>query len=211
VEKFAEREADLRLLTIVEDFGDPKTVRVLDLGCAGGRNAVILAERGFDVFALDSSAAMTAKTRERVAGILGDEEAARRVHEGRMEDLSEFENGFFDLIVALGVYHNALGRTDWDRTLAETARVLKEGGLVLVANFSPRCDLDGEGMQPVEGETGAYIGFGGERLFLMEADELDAEMARHGLLPEVPSETKVRDSEKGHRVVVNALYRKRSA
>lgn len=211
VEDFAKREADARLLTIVDDIGGPGAVRVLDLGCAGGRNSVLLAARGFDVFAVDSSAAMTAKTRERVAEIVGDKDAARRVCQGRMEDLSDFGDGFFDLIVALGVYHNARGRVDWDRALAETARVLKEGGLVLVANFSPRCNPDGKGMHPVEGEPGVYVGFGSERLFLMEADELDAEMARRGLAPEVPSKTVTRETEKGRRVVVNALYRKISA
>jgi SAM-dependent methyltransferase len=210
VEEFARREADVRLQKMIEDFGEPGAVRVLDLGCAGGRNAVLLAGRGFDVFAVDASSAMVAKTRERVAGIVGEEEAARRVREARMEDLSDFGDGYFDLIVALGVYHNARGRDEWDRTLTETARVLKEDGLVLVASFSPRSDPDGKGTHPVDGEPGAYIGFGGERLFLMEAGELDAEMERHGLAPEVPSETVTRETERGRRVVVNALYRKRS-
>ena len=31
---------------------------VLDLGCAGGRNTVLLAERGFDVWAVDASDAV---------------------------------------------------------------------------------------------------------------------------------------------------------
>jgi len=210
VEEFAKRDADVRLMELVDRYRAPSTVCILDLGCAGGRNAVALARLGFDVFARDSSSAMIAKTRERVAAITGELEASRRVREGCMEDLSEFTDGFFDLIVALGLYHNARDRTGWEHALTESARVLKEDGFVLVANFSPRCDPDGKGMRPVEGEPGVYIGFGGERLFLMEADELDGEMSHHGLVPVTPSQTVTKKTEKGTRVVVNALYRKQS-
>jgi SAM-dependent methyltransferase len=210
VEEFAKRDADVRLMALVDRYRAPSTVCILDLGCAGGRNTVELARLGFDVFARDSSSAMIAKTRERVAAITGELDASRRVREGRMEDLSEFTDGFFDLIVALGLYHNARDREGWERALLESARVLKKEGLVLVANFSPRCDPDGKGMHPVDGEPGVYIGFGGERLFLMEADELDGEMSRHGLVPVTPSQTATKKTEKGTRVVVNALYKKQS-
>jgi len=210
VEEFAKRDADVRLMELVDRYRGPSTVCILDLGCAGGRNAVALARLGFDVFALDSSSAMVAKTRERVAAITGELEASRRVRQGRMEDLSEFDDSHFDLIVALGMYHNARDRKGWESALSESARVLKEDGLVLVANFSPRCDPDGKGMHPVDGEPGVYIGFGGERLFLMEADELDGEMSRHGLVPATPSQTVTKKTEKGTRVVVNALYQKQS-
>jgi SAM-dependent methyltransferase len=210
VEEFAKRDADVRLMELIERYDDPAAVRVLDLGCAGGRNAVELAERGFEVYALDSSAAMVAKTRERLAGILGRAEAEARVREGRMEDLSDFDDGFFDMVVALGIYHNAGSRADFDHALAESARVLRGGGLLLVANFSPRSDPDGTGMQPVVGEPDIYIGFGGQKLYLLEAPGLDAAMSRCRLEPETPSQTVTRETEKGRRVVVNALYRKRS-
>ena len=49
-------------MELIEEYPDPSRVRVLDLGCAGGRNTVVLAERGFDLEALDASAAMVAKT-----------------------------------------------------------------------------------------------------------------------------------------------------
>ncbi len=211
VEQFANREPDARLMAIVETIEDAAGNRVLDLGCAGGRNAVALAQLGFDVYALDSSVAMVAKTRDRVAAVIGDEAAAQRVLCGRMEDLSGFETGFFHLVVALGVYHNARNRDQWDRSLAETARVLSSDGRVLVANFTPRTDPEGSGMQPVEDEPHVYIGFGIERLFLLEADDLDAEMSRHGLEPIVPSETVTKTKDSGRRVTVNALYQKRRA
>jgi SAM-dependent methyltransferase len=208
VEEFAKREPDARLLSLVETIDGVNDTCVLDIGCAAGRNAVVLAERGFDIHAIDTSSAMVAKTRERVAAVLGEEEAAARVFVGDMADLSAFTTGSVDLVVALGVYHNARNRDQWDRALEETARVLSAGGRVLVSNFSPRSDPDGSGMQPVEGEPNVYIGFGSERLFLLEAEDLDAEMARVGLEPVEPTNTVIRQTESGRRVTVNALYEK---
>lgn len=211
VEKFAGREPDHRLRALLQRWDDPESVAVLDLGCAGGRNTGLLVREGFDVRALDASSAMVEATRRRVAGALGPEEARRRVREGRMADLSAFPDGAFRLVVALGVYHNARSREGWDAALAETARVLEPGGLVLVSNFAPGTDLTGEGMQPVAGAEHVYRGSPGGPMFLLPADALDEEMARHGLRPVEPTGTVEVKADPGRRVTVNGLYRKAPA
>ncbi|UCH84160.1 MAG: methyltransferase domain-containing protein, partial [Candidatus Latescibacterota bacterium] len=100
VERFAAREPDRRLLALIEQYDNPGSIRVLDIGCAGGRNTEPLAARGFDVFAVDMSRAMVERTRDRVAAFLGPEEAGRRIRVGRMEDLSPFQSNHFHLVVA---------------------------------------------------------------------------------------------------------------
>lgn len=206
VEQFAARAPDHRLARLVEEYARPAATRVLDLGCAGGRNTVLLAERGFDVWAVDASAAMVERTRERVDAVLGSERARERVRVGRMDDLSSFASGAFELVVALGVYHGAENRAEWERAVAETARVVKPGGRVLVNHFTPEVDLTGEGVRPVAGELDVFEGLSGGRGVLRDQENLDAAMARHGLLPEVPSETVRVETERGRRVSVNALY-----
>ncbi len=209
VERFAAREPDVRLAGLVGEYPDPSTTRVLDVGCAGGRNAVFLAEKGFDVEALDASAAMVAKTRERVAAILGAAEADRRVRVARMDDLSPAGDGTFDLVVALGLYHCAQSRAEWDRALAETARVMKPGARLLVSVFTPETDLTGRGTRAVAGEPDVYEGFdSGGRHVLVDAARLDREMARFGLLPVEPTRTARPRVETGRRVSANGLYRK---
>ncbi len=208
VERFAAREPDHRLLALLDAVREPASVRVLDLGCAGGRNTELLAARGFHVYAVDGSSAMVEHTRARVAKVLGPDEAEHRVHVGLMEDLSQFEDDSFDLVVALGVYHNATSRVIWEQALAETARLLAPGGLVLVSNFTPRTDLTEGGVHAVPGEPGVYEGFEAGRAFLLEADQLDHEMARYGLTPATPTETVEATREKGRRVSANGLYRK---
>ena len=209
VERFAAREPDVRLMELLGKYAEPSKTRVLDLGCAGGRNAVPLARGGFDLVALDSSPAMVEKTRERLAPILGPEEARRRVRAGRMNDLSFGADASFDLVVALGIYHCAQSRAEWDRALSETARVLKPGGRVLVSVFTPETDLDGRGFRPVPGEPDVYEGFeSGGRHVLVDAEGLDRDMARFGLTPLEPTRTARPKLETGRRVSANGLYGK---
>lgn len=209
VEKFASREPDHRLVELAQGIADPGSTRVLDLGCAGGRNAAFLAEAGFDVHALDTSAAMVERTRDRLAGVLGREEAERRVRRGTMDDLGRFPDATFHLVVALGIYHNARSPEEWDRALAETSRVLRPGERLLVSNFTPRTRLRGLSPRPVQGLPHVYEGFPSGRVYLVEAGELDAAMARHGLVPERPTETVEVETDGGRRVTVNGLYAKR--
>ncbi|MEJ2501822.1 MAG: class I SAM-dependent methyltransferase [Gemmatimonadota bacterium] len=208
VEQFASRAPDHRLAELVERYADPGSVRVLDLGCAGGRNAELLARRGFDVRALDASAAMVARTRARVSAVLGAEAGRERVVRGRMDDLSRWPDGAFDLVVALGVHHSASSRGEWDRAADETARVLASGGLLLFNQFTPEVDLTGDGLRPVPGEPDTYTGFPAGRVVLLDAAALDAAWSDRGLRPESASETVRVELERGRRVSVNALYRK---
>ncbi len=140
--------------------------------------------------------------------MLGKRQAARRIKHGRMDNLGELDDGSFELVVALGIYHNAASRAEWDSALAETARVLKVGGRLLVANFTPETDLTGKGIRPVLGEPHLYDGLPSGRCFLVDQETLDAEMARFGFVADVPTRTVRVDTGSGRRVVVNALYTK---
>lgn len=206
VERFAERDPDHRLAELVAVHDDPTVTRVLDLGCAGGRNTVFLAERGFDVWALDAASAMVAYTRERMAGVVGDAEARRRVLRGRMDDLGRWPDAHFDLVVALGVHHGASTWAEWQRAADETVRVLRPGGRLLFNQFTPEVDLTGEGVTPVPDEPHVYDGFPAGRAVLLDADDLDREWASRGLEAAVPSETVRVELDTGRRVSVNALY-----
>jgi SAM-dependent methyltransferase len=209
VERFAAREPDKRLMELIGEYPDPSRARVLDLGCAGGRNAVVLAERGFDLEALDASAAMVAKTRERIAPVVGASEASRRVRVGRMDDLSAHSDASFDLVVGLGIYHCAESRAEWERALSETARVLRPGGRVLVSVFTPETDLTGRGIRAIPGEPDVYEGFDtGGRHVLVDAEGLDRDLARFGLSPLEPTRTARPKVETGRRVSANGLYGK---
>lgn len=209
VRRFAERDPDDRLRTLVEEYPDPGSVRALDLGCAGGRNAVFLARKGFDVRAVDGSPAMVAETRRRLAAILGELEAGRRVTEAKMDHLPGFDDASFDLVVSLGLLHNAVSWAEWRRAAAETARVLAPGGRLLVSQFTPATDFRGDGIRKVSGEPHLYDALPHGPGILLEPGELDEEMARLGLEPERPTTTGRTELHPGQRVSAKGLYRKR--
>lgn len=210
VEEFAAREPDHRLQELVNEYESPAATRVLDLGCAGGRNTVFLLRLGFDVIAVDSSTAMVERTRERLRLLVDEAETTRRVRLGSMDDLSGSEDSSFDLLIALGIYHAAQTRAEWDRTLSESARVVAPGGKLLVSVFSPECDFTGEGVTPVPGEPHLYDGQPAGRAFLVDADTLDAELRIHGFEPLVETRTVRPASKVGRRVSVNGLHIKRT-
>lgn len=209
VERFATRAPDQRLLALISEYDDPAATRVLDIGCAGGRNTVLLAERGFDIHARDASSAMVAETRRRVAEILGEEETERRVRRGVMDDLTEFDDGAFDLVVSLGILHSAESFEEWKRAAAETARVLRPGGRLLLSQFTPETDLAGSGTRPVDGRKHLYYGIHDGPAVLLDPEDLDRELASFGLVPEVPTTVgRTVTGESTRRVSANGLYLK---
>ncbi len=155
---------------------------------------------------MDAAEAMVAKTRERVAAIRGETEAERTVSRGFMEDLSLFPNEEFHLIIALGIYHNAENRAQWETALDESIRVLKTGGRLLVACFSPGSRPDGEPLEPVPGSPDAYTRFSGQPMILVDAVQLDDAFKKRGLIPSVPTKTVKRNTDTGFRLTVNAFY-----
>jgi SAM-dependent methyltransferase len=210
VERFASREPDHRLAAWVDRYARPSSIRVLDLGCAGGRNTVFLWRRGFDVVARDASPAMVEATRRRLASGMGEDEAARRVRVGFMDRLGDLGAGSIDLVVALGVFHEARSEGEFHRALAEAARILTCGGVLLAACFTPETDPDGRGAAPVPGEPHLFEGMGSGRVHLVSAPALEREMAAHGLVPLIRTETVSRDAEGGgRRVTANGLYVRR--
>jgi SAM-dependent methyltransferase len=114
--------------------GDPKGLRVLDLGCGTGRHALWLAAGGAEVWALDFSEGMLREARAKPG--------AEAVH-FRAHDLHEplpFEEDRFDLVVSgLVLEHlRALGPF-----FGEIRRVLGPSGRAVISAMHPAMFLRG--------------------------------------------------------------------
>lgn len=175
------------------------------------------------MWAVDAAPAMVAETRRRLSEVLGAEAAEHRVVHGEMRALPALartaasasrgqDDGAFDLVVALGVLQDAQSTAEWAESLAEVARVLRPGGLCLVANFGPDSRPDGQPLTRTADGEDTWVGWGpgpsGRRMILPDLAGLDAAFGRTGLTPAVPTQRVQAATALGYRVTYNALYRK---
>lgn len=104
--------------------GDPSGLRVLDMGTGPGFYAIILAERGYRVTAVDFSENMLAEARKN-AGDLAEKIDFRRMD----AQAPDFPDDSFDVIVTRNLTWNL---TDPLKAYAEWRRILRPGGVVLI-------------------------------------------------------------------------------
>ncbi len=113
--------------------------RALDLGAGEGRTTVWLAERGWDVTAVDFSDVALERGRQRVQEI-----GASGAVEWVCADLIEFDpaGGHYDLVLLLFIHLPAPERR---RLLRAAAATLNPGGMVLVVGYDTTHASTGEG------------------------------------------------------------------
>lgn len=119
------RDRRTAALKWIDALGLPSGARAIDIGCGAGSLSVALAQRGFDVRAIDSTPAMVTLTRQAVeeAGVA----ASVSVDTGDVHAL-DYPDDSFDLVVALGVLPWIDGP---DSALCEMARIVKPDGYVV--------------------------------------------------------------------------------
>jgi SAM-dependent methyltransferase len=105
--------------------------RVLDAGCGAGWYAEHLAGQGAEVTSFDVTPRFVELTRARLGG------RARVFQADLAKPLDFAADTEFDLVVAPLVLHYV---EDWDAMLAELARVLRPGGLLVFSTHHPFMD-----------------------------------------------------------------------
>jgi ubiquinone/menaquinone biosynthesis C-methylase UbiE len=95
--------------------------KVLDLGCGTGRLAVELAERGYDIYAVDINHDLVKIAQEKARERIGIAPFAIAAAE-----LLPFRDDFFDICIVNNVLEHV---ANWGKTLDEVARVTKPGGM----------------------------------------------------------------------------------
>jgi SAM-dependent methyltransferase len=114
---------------VLDELGDLEPGRALDLGCGNGRHAMWLAERGWNVTAVDFSAEALRQARERAAATGAD------VHWVEA-DLTEYEPApqAFDFVLVAYLH---VPEGERRPILSRAAGALADGGKLLVVGHDP--------------------------------------------------------------------------
>lgn len=105
--------------------GKKETIKILDVGAGTGRYSVQLAGEGYDVTAVELV--------KYNLGILKSKKSGVKAYQGNALNLSRFEADQFDMVLVFGPMYHLYTKEDKVKALKESKRVVKPGGIILVA------------------------------------------------------------------------------
>ena len=203
---FGDRDPDWHLQQILGPGEASESWRVLDLGCAAGRNTEAILEAGWATYALDLTPAMLKATRKRVQSLWPPGRGEGRILQGDMRSLP-YRDGTFHLIVALGVFHEAHHDDDLIQSLSETHRVLEAEGQVLVSVFS--VEMLPPGAQPLPLQKYLFSTPDGRNQCRLSPADLEKLFSEVGLTLVQPVEKRFGKEGDRPRVTLLGLFAKR--
>jgi ubiquinone/menaquinone biosynthesis C-methylase UbiE len=104
-----------------------KEMKILDVGCGEGRNAVYFLQKNYSIFGVDPNEVAVQYCRY-LAKTINPETDIHRFQVGDGAAIP-FHDGAFDAVISSAVLHFAEGHRHFWKMLAEIHRVLKPGGI----------------------------------------------------------------------------------
>lgn len=99
--------------------------KILEAGCGAGRVYFYYKKRGFDISGIEYS-------KNAVNNIQKIDIAPCKVMHGSVTDMP-YEDNFFDVVLAFGLYHNIEDEKELQKAFNETKRVLNNGGKLVAS------------------------------------------------------------------------------
>ena len=100
-------------------------LKVIDIGCGGGRYSRYVKEKGMFVIAIDKYS--------NIATSLTDDNIT--FMQGCINNLP-IQNNMFDVVLSIGVIHNAITLDEYEKSISEMHRILKSDGKIIFSVFT---------------------------------------------------------------------------
>lgn len=100
-------------------------LKVIDIGCGGGRYSRYVKQKGMFVIAIDKYSNMATSLLEDNITFM----------QGCIDNLP-IQDNMFDIILSIGVIHNAVTLEEYEKSISEMHRILKENGKVIFSVFT---------------------------------------------------------------------------
>lgn len=123
---FNEKPVSDYIVNAIDEICNNNSIKeIIDVGCGGGRYSRYLKEKGFNVCAVDKY-----------------KEMARFIEKDKIDFIQACMNRIpkndssFDMLLSIGVIHNATTRNELENTIKEFNRLLKKGGYLILSLFT---------------------------------------------------------------------------
>lgn len=116
----------------IEKYLKPNS-KILEIGAGTGRYSVALAEKGYDVTAVELVPRNIEIMKKKVKP-----NHNIKIYEGNACDLSFIESGVYDIVLLLGPMYHLYNEEDKHKAISEAIRVAKKGGII----YSAYCNND---------------------------------------------------------------------
>lgn len=124
--KFTQMPLSQYIVSEIEEILENKQVqKAIDVGCGGGRYSRYLKQKGIDVLAIDKYKEMAVSLKEDHISFM----------QANMDNIP-VDDDKFELILSVGVIHNAITKKEFIDTIKEFYRILRSGGYVVLSVFT---------------------------------------------------------------------------
>lgn len=195
IKSFSEKLPSSYITNVLDEFiANVSFLKVLDIGCGTGRYSKYLKNRGVDVIALDKHKGMIQSLQDdKIPFILAN-----------MSTIPLPANTF-DLILSIGVLHNAISMNELQSSISEMSRLLKSNGFLLCSIFTD--DLISEDLT-VLGD-GIFLILNQLPMILLPRDGIDELFLKRNLRKHSIIDEHITDVGTGKRYVYTALFQKK--
>lgn len=127
---FANKSPCGHIKEALKNFDTSNGMKLLDVGCGGGRNMISAIELGFDAYGMDSSQSMLMEAARKIKKHFPSEDIENKLIKKDISSLSSI-NEKFNVIIVSGVIHQAKSRKEFLGIISCLSKLLEKGGALI--------------------------------------------------------------------------------